>query len=582
MKHEKIAPGLMVTLEKYQKKGLKGLTPHIRSLGIVSEEESQKPPRAEVFIHCDEKADLDHLNQYDIKVNQPKGKVRTAFLPLESLEQLSNDPSINRIIPARYLRPLMDVASGKVHIPEFKNETSLSGKGVIIGVVDTGIYPKHPAFKGRILRIWDQNLHGEGVPEGDYGEEFVDRLSVSRDFGGHGTHVAGIAAGDDSTFGGIAPEAKMVIVKTDFTDAHIADGIRYIFRIAKDLGRPAVVNLSLGAHWDAHDGTDSLSQIINSESGEGRIVCAAAGNEGNDNIHAQISLQPDETGTSRFRVPSESIENVFLNGWYPGNTETEISVRTPGGFATPFQEVITSGPFEKSYSLPDGEVRISTPGPDPANGDHNFLIQISGIPLNSVSKLVTGGVWQLQVQNKSTDNGKVDIWIIDDLPSQEAFFSDGTAIDSMKIGSPGAAVKALTVASFTTKVEWMDVDGNPQKVGLKLDTISDFSSEGPLRNGLEKPDVATPGAMIISSLSLNSRPEKMNVIDTDHRIMAGTSMATPFLTGIVALLLEHDPTLDPEKIKEKLRECSQIPGKPAGTFDIKWGYGLIDGLSLKI
>jgi subtilisin family serine protease len=124
---------------------------------------------------------------------------------------------------------------------------------------------------------------GPGVAEGSYGLELSGASNESsKDTDGHGTHVAGIAAGAGAKYGGVAPKATLVIVKTDFQDAQIAEGIRYVFRVAGELGLPAVVNLSLGGHFDAHDGSDSLSQLINQESGPGRIVCCAAGNEGSD------------------------------------------------------------------------------------------------------------------------------------------------------------------------------------------------------------------------------------------------------------------------------------------------------------
>jgi subtilisin family serine protease len=134
-----------------------------------------------------------------------------------------------------------------------------------------------------------------------------NNLVASRDEHGHGTHVAGIAAGKSSKFPGIATKAKLVIVKTSFQDAHIADGIRYVFRVASELGQPAVVNPSLGGHFDAHDGTDSLSQVIDDECGSGRIVCCAAGNEGNDSIHARILLGAPATRRFRFFIPENSV-----------------------------------------------------------------------------------------------------------------------------------------------------------------------------------------------------------------------------------------------------------------------------------
>jgi hypothetical protein len=204
-------------------------------LGVNPNAGNPMPPQTVVFIHCAEDADLSYLAQHEIQINQRAGRVRTGYLPLLSLEPLSEAPEVDRIISSRFLRPLMDVMPGKVKIPQFRTTHGLSGRDTIIGIVDSGIDPLHPAFTNRILSIWDQTLSGAGVPEGKYGTELTgNMLSVWRDFNGHGTHVAGIAAGNDATFGGIATDAQLVIVKTDFQDAHISDGIRYVFRVARD------------------------------------------------------------------------------------------------------------------------------------------------------------------------------------------------------------------------------------------------------------------------------------------------------------------------------------------------------------
>lgn len=575
MRHQKLSPGLLLAYQDYENEGEQALTTHRRSLGIISPKSSVKPIKSIVFLYCDSDADLSYLEQYGIHVNQNSGSVRTAFLPLQALDVLSEEDVIQRIKPSRKLSLRMDVAPGKVKLPDFKSKTGLTGKGVVIGIVDSGIDPKHPAFAGRILRIWDQNLPGPGVQEGDYGAEFTgEQLTVSQDTNGHGTHVAGIAAGADETYAGVAPEAELVIVNSDLQDAHIADAVRYVFRVARELERPVVVNLSLGGHADAHDGSDSLSRIIDAETGPGRIVCCAAGNEGNDNIHGQATIPAKKMRGMRFNVPYNQVGILWLNGWYGGGSQLEISVRSPNGFVTPYQKIITEGNPTQEYQLPDSRVEIVTPAPDKANGDHNFFVQVRG---NGPSP-VMGGIWQLRVRNTSATDTRLDVWTLDNQSS--VFFTGKSAQDCMKIGSPGAASSAITVAAYTTKVQYTDIDGQVRDMGLELDTMSEFSSEGPLRNDAQKPDIAAPGAMIVSTLSANADMDRSMIINSKFVVMAGTSMATPFVTGLVALLLQRDPNLDPVAVKELLRKNSSIPDQPQGTFDSKWGFGVVNAANL--
>ncbi|MEH2416101.1 S8 family serine peptidase [Nostoc sp.] len=575
MRHEKLSPGLLLAFQDYQNEGDQALVQHKKSLGIIAHKSPVKPTKSVVFIYCDHDADLSYLSQYNIEVNQSSGSVRTAFLPIDSLDVLSEEDIIQRIKPSRKLHLRMDTALEKVKLPEFKNQTGLTGKGVIIGIIDSGIDPKHPAFAGRILHIWDQTLPGPGVTEGGYGAEFTGaQLIISQDTGGHGTHVAGIAAGADANYGGVAPEAELVVVRSDLQDAHIADGVRYIFRVAGELGRAAVVNISLGGHADAHDGSDSLSKVINAESGPGRIVCCAAGNEGNDNIHGQATIPSGRTRGMRFNIPLNQVGIVWLNGWYSKDSELEVSLRSPNGFVTPFQKIIPEGNAAQDYQLPDARVQLATPGPDKANGDHNLLVQIRGIDPSPV----IGGVWQLRVRNTSSTDTRLDVWTLDD--SSSVFFTGKSVKDAIKIGSPGAASSAVTVAAYTTKATYIDIDHQVREMGLELNTISEFSSEGPLRNDGQKPDVAAPGAMIVSTLSADASFDRSSMINSKFVVQAGTSMATPLVSGLVALLLQRDPKLDPAAVKDLLRKNSAIPGKPAGTFDHKWGYGVINTLNL--
>lgn len=578
MRHEKLSPSILAALDEYDVRGRTALRPHVALMGLVSVDTGPKPTRMVVFVEADETASLAHLADAGLELNQATGRTRTGIVALDGLDRVSEDPAVMRVVASRRLDSLLDVATPRMGIPDLRTSGSLNGKNVVVGIVDTGIEPAHPSFTGRLTRIWDQTLPGKGVPEGAYGAELSGaHMEVSRDTVGHGTHVAGIAAGADETYGGVAPAASLVIVKTDLLTAHIADGIRYVFRVAADLGRPAVVNLSLGGHGDAHDGTDPLSAAVNASSGPGRIVCCAAGNEGEEDIHAQVGVSEDRTSTISFVVvPPGSAGGApvaALNGWYDGADRLDVAVVSPTGTQTPLQPVITDGSPVRTYRLGDGLVRVVTPGPDPANGDHNFLVHVQpGRPRPGVS-----GPWRLRLRGVAVRAGRVDVWSADKRAAQ---FTGRAVRDAVKVGAPGAATRAVTVAAYTTKVKWEDIFGNPHDAGMDLEDVAAFSSEGPRRDGAEKPDVTAPGAMIVSALSAHAPVRAEELVDDRHTVMAGTSMAAPMVTGLVALLLQRDPGLDPEEVTERLRAAGSIPGRPPSTFDPKWGYGLIDARKL--
>lgn len=205
--------------------------------------------------------------------------------------------------------------------------------------------------------------------------------------------MAGIAAGDD------AP---------NFQSTSIADGIRYVFAVADELGRPAVVNLSLGGHADAHDGSDDLSAVIDQESGAGRIVVAAARNEGGAGLHAESVIAGG--GTEAFPVAvqpgwsGQSPPWVVLNCWYDGAQPCEVQIRTSTGETTPWQPVFAGGSPTRTYALVGGVICVTTsPAATNPNGDHQAWIEL--LP-PAGSSHVQGGTWGARRSGRRGDGAE--------------------------------------------------------------------------------------------------------------------------------------------------------------------------------
>lgn len=516
------------------------------------------------------------------------GQVRTALVAVDQIAELVGRADVQRLSAPRLLKPLMDVSRALVRVPAFRAAaaTESSGAGVVVGIVDTGIDSAHPAFAGRVLGIWDQVMTGNGPGPGFAKLGRVLRgaqMGVSDDTHGHGTHVAGIAAGGPDGFDqkGVAPEADLLIVKTNFQNSGILEGVRWIFAEAQRLGKPAVVNLSLGGHWDGHDGLDDLCVGLDQECGPGRLVVAAAGNEGRDLIHAKHKVTAAKPALLPIDVAAKSSgmapQMLVLNGWYDGAGRCDVRVRSSTGAVTPWQGLLStvngaSGTVQ--HTLGSDMVTVATPENLAPNGARQFMLTIES---TMASSPVQGGRWSLEVRRAKGTPGTLHVWLLvqpAELPPTAAQFAPTVASASELIGSPGAASMAVTVAAFTSRNAWVDVQGQTQRVGLQADTVADFSSPGPLRTGARKPDVTAPGAMLVSARSSAAKVEDRNLVSQSYMVMAGTSMACPFVTGALALLLQKTPTLTPAQAKQFLKARSRVPGLPAGRFDAKWGFGL--------
>jgi len=539
----------------------------------------------------------------------------TADATADQIGKLSVLGSVEYIALARRYKPALDKSVPEIHADKLQdgsyNGTSYTGKNVIVGFVDTGIDWTHLDFRAdsdatqsRILWMWDQTGSG-GAPAGftkgtEYSQAQISaELGASpphvvkeKDTDGHGTHVAGIAAGDGSSNGGkykgVAPNADIIFVKTTFNDADIIDGITYIRQKAEAAGKPFVINLSLGSQSGAHDGTDAMETDIDQELAKpGRAVVVAAGNEGTDQIHADTTLTQGGTATYQFSIPAYTASGATDNDyvefdlWYQSQDQLTVTVTSPNGAVV---SAISGNLTTVQTSTNDGAVEIdnASNGVSPLNQLNECVIFIYD---SSPTKPPRAGTWQIKVSAVSIGQGggEYDLWLSDSQLSTSngatPLLTTGYSFRKL-VGSPGTSKKAITVGSYITKFKWPSIDGHTYSF-VGEDTLigqySAFSSMGPTRDGRQKPEICGPGEVIVSALSKDSSPDTA-LIDPDgeHVVLQGTSMATPHVAGVAALLLQAKPGYTSDQIKNAMTSTARKDVFTGGSVSSQWGYGKID------
>jgi len=541
----------------------------------------------------------------------------TAEVTADQLARLSKLGSVSRVLPAKKCWPLLDLSVPAIHADQLHsgafNGTHYTGKNVILGFVDTGIDWTHLDFrsttdqtKSRILWLWDQlDSTGSHPSTFNYGAEY-NRTQISNELGstpphivkeiddeGHGTHVAGIAAGNGSSSGsgyiGVAPEADIIFVKTTFYDTDIIDGIAYIAQKAAAAGEPFVINLSLGSQQGAHDGTDPMEADIDEVvSTPGSAVVVAAGNDGNNPIHADTTLSQGGVFNCTFTIPAytpaSDVQNdiVSFDMWYGGGDKLTVSVTSPDG------SVVSAASSDSSaIDTPtgDGAVQIfnATGGVNPLDSSKECTIDLFDYVANKPPK---AGTWKITVTGASVGQGggTFDIWLYDatitgtDGSSPE--FATGNTYRKL-VGVPGTSKKAITVGSYITRYIWNSIDGHSYNFrNEKKDrtgNYSPFSSIGPTRDGRQKPDVSAPGEVIASALSKDSFADSALIVpDGKHVVMEGTSMATPHVAGLAALLLQARPSLTSDQLKNAMISSAIRDSLTGSTPNSRWGYGKVN------
>ena len=438
----------------------------------------------------------------------------------------------------------------------------LTGKGILTGVVDSGVDYFHPDFRNadgssRILRLWDQSIQGN-PPQGyvtgtEYTKEQIDealalgenqgrRLVPSVDYSGHGTSVLGIAAGNgrasDGVNQGVAYESDLIVVKMGIPrensfprTTELIQGIDYLVRQSLSLGRPIAINISFGNNYGSHQGDSLLETYISNVANVGRsVICVGSGNNGNDRIHTAGRLQQGQSEIVEMSVGAyETTLNLQL--WKAYADEIEIFLETPSGENLP---VLSERIGTQRYRAGETELLVYYGKPGPFQVTQEIYVDF--LPTGTY---LTSGIWKIHLQGRRIREGNYNLW----LPGGNVLnpvtgFYRPVAAETLTI--PSTASKVITVGAYDSR----------------LNAFADFSGRGGENLPYPKPDLVAPGVDILAPSAGGG-----------YTGVTGTSFATPFVTGAAALMMEwgitrrNDPFLWGEKVKAYLRRGAQpLPG----------------------
>lgn len=558
-------------------------------------------------------------------VGTKAGNIWTVKIPVTQIKNFIEIENIEYIQLDEPIVSLLDAANRSARVDSVQNGIGLplaySGKGVVVGIIDAGFDYTHPTFYDttgtilRVKRVWEQ--HNDGTPPNgyNYGNELKDTAAMLAkgyevNSFSHGTHVGGIAAGSgygtNKKYRGVAYESDLVFVgikpeKSEWKTsgmASILDGMNYIYNYAQSVGKPAVVNLSWGNSIGPNDGSSLFSQACNNITGEGKIFVLSAGNNGDENIHIQKTFSATDTALNTFvTFPTINGEkHNWIDAWGEvGKTFClKISLFKDSTTSSVTNIICLNNTTLDTFLVGSRNdtcfLTITAKDADYNNKPH-ILVDVFSKTADRfcVSLLATSGtvhMWQGFVNDYNGYYGEFTT----------GGFPWGTAGNSSyTLGEMASTHAAVTVAAYASKISFKNVAGSNQSYSGYAFTgqITPFSSKGPTVDGRIKPDIAAPGMTIGSSVNSYDASYTLGGSNYAQSVLiynfpknnrnyyyaeaSGTSMSSPMVSGIVALLLQANPKLTPNILKGILFQTAykDTYTKPVPDSS-RWGAGKVN------
>ena len=406
MNREKLSPALAALIFEYERfpEAFAGNKTRPQACAISA----GNVPEATVFIYCEKDAQFE--NSAGINVNSGAGEVRTATVSLDKFGDLCGREDVHFVAASMQLKPLRDLELITAELNKYaENHPEPNGTDVIFGIVNSGVDVSQTTFSGRIHSIWDQTSVGNG--EG-YGKILnAESLGECTDGDGSGTLTAQIFADFAARFG--ANERNLIVVKTDFQNARLADAVHYIFDTAEKSGKTAVVNLNLEDFFVVQAETDDLSNYLRQETGARKIVIPIVGNDAARSNRKTVLIAPNKFSPAKFKfvVPSNSQPDspveVVVRGWFEANGECEITISSPnGGVTKSSQAEVLEGNPTRFGNYSSSQAFLTEPTLTP-NGRREFFIDLRPI---APKHFVVSGTWKLSVKN--TGDAEVAVGVL--------------------------------------------------------------------------------------------------------------------------------------------------------------------------
>ncbi len=622
---EKISPMGLMFLQKAS------LEKNITGSKIMTVNGSQYE---KVLVTLKEGATVDDFEGYDIDCNIGN-KFLVVNLPIDEIRSFSELDAVKTLTCGEVFEPCLDQAlkSTKMDIVHAGGEglpQAFDGTGVIAGLFDTGIDPNHAMFRGpdgtsyRVKRFFNM---ANGVT---YTDETMSKATTDKSTESHGTHVAGIMAGlggqngqyggikkvfgketatkvtGNIPFTGVASGADIAMGGGELTIANITSGCKKIVDYAKSVGKPAVINLSLGHVVGPHDGSSNLCQVLD-ELGKDAIIFVSSGNDGETDCSLTKTFTASDNSIKTFIAPNKSAYDATSAFWAYDNKPLSFQIALyskKGGNITKTLDVNNSMILAgTNYTNPAYSHDVDF---NNAFSSSSFIIVEKGVDSVNKRAYITLSISWTRNLSTNSSNDIVPLFIVKGAEGQKvlgtvtsklgfsnldlAGFDNGNAKESINDNATGKNI--IAVGAYSTRSTFITLSGkvygfnNPDMLG----DVASFSSYGTSFDGRNLPNICGPGYPVISAYSRyyytsqnlgeDDIEAKATVNDRDNHWgqMSGTSMSSPFVAGVGVVMLQANPNLTVSEVRNIMMETATKDEYTAKGDPIQWGAGKINAL----